>query len=789
MVLGSLDTFPGLPPLAVTGLVVLFLFLPGHLLWKLLTVRSEKFRQFCQEEYGFSTALLAQMAISVLVTGWAGFVLGETGLFDIWILASIVGAVCVVLLAIGNPMKMWRIRGYRRAEIRGMVKGALEKGRTRTPVEFIRQMFRIAKDSINYVLLRNEILYIPALIVVAVFMFTEPVQNVWRGRRDTAETLCALRLARHGSFTVKEKLLSEISPDEKKELFFEGNVKKGSKRYMRFPSYFSMTGPDSDSTYPAFLHFFSTWLGISCVLVGVPMFYYITPVLAIISIGVIFLFVRSLSSIKTAFLAVLLLTLNITQAYFVRFSSSVIAAQLFVFAGLYFFTVFSRTSLRTFGILSGIAFGQAVLCGNGLFHYFILAGFLAFCAAYSPRRRPRILHRYAIVPFFLFLAQAVLFDAIAGTDNLVIFAESLTRKIMGPLMFEAWEPHLATSLKIGGLFTGVLLAISMAFFVRKKRAPGPVTRFISYRKGIVINVLGYLIAAFYIIWFYSTRPPYLSYDGGIVYPNKWIHKFIDELGLLFLLVGVGFFIYFRFVRKRQHMVYFPMFLFLIFALENVWNPDTSSRLLYGFGKFIPIFLPFAYFMVAYSLFAFRELTRDLEFGRYFGGTIAIAAISLILLTGQKGLLLKAKAGGKDISEDVFREYRENVVERLERAQIPAADSVFLFAPGPSDPSVPMTLTYVYGIECVQLNEGPFGKESITAIVEGLIDSKRHVFLVVESGEQVKAPVVGQFRTILFGRTEISIPRLEETRGERIRNVIEKGRYPTVLTLYRVVREI
>ena len=45
------------------------------------------------------------------------------------------------------------------------------------------------------------------------------------------------------------------------------------------------------------------------------------------------------------------------------------------------------------------------------------------------------------------------------------------------------------------------------------------------------------------------------------------------------------------------------------------------------------------------------------------------------------------------------------------------------------------------------------------------------------------------KTIPFGEVRISIPRLEETQGERIRKKIGADEDPTILTLYRVVREI
>ncbi len=206
-------------------------------------------------------------------------------------------------------------------------------------------------------------------------------------------------------------------------------------------------------------------------------------------------------------------------------------------------------------------------------------------------------------------------------------------------------------------------------------------------------------------------------------------------------------------------------------------------------NFIPIFLPFAYFMIAYSLFAFRELTRELEFGRYFGGIIAIAAVSLILVTARSGLLLKRNPGGESLSADVFRQYEEQIISKLERADIPAEKCIFLFAPGSRDLLVPMTLTYVYDIQSIQLYPAVFESETMGRIVENLIDSGKEVILVVEASGESGHDGIGQLRTIPFGQVSISIPRLEETQGERIRNIVEEGRDPTSLTLLRVIREI
>jgi len=729
------------------------------------------------------------MTISVLITGWVGFVLAELGYFNISILAGIIGFICLVLAVIGNPRKIFQVRAYGRISIRGNIQDEITVKTPKSFIELVRRYLRLIKNLINRVLLRNEILYIPVLIIVAIVMFTRPIHNVWRGRRDGAEALCAIQLARTGGFLVKDDLLSRMSDESKRTLFFEGNTNTGSERYMRYPSYFLITTPELQSTYPAFLHFHSTWLGISCLLVGVYQMYYVTAILAIISIGVIFLFINTLSSVKTAFLAILLLTVNIAQAYFVRFSSSVITAQLLIFASLYFFLVFSRTALRTFGILSGIALGQAVLCGSGLLNYIVLAGFLAFFTTYTPRKHPRIHYSYIILPFLLFISQAFLFDLVANTDNLSIFEESLTRSIVGHRITGAWEPHLSTALKTMAIFVAILLVISTVLLVKRKENAGQIRRAITHRNGIMIRILGYLLILAYVIWFYLTRPPYLEYDGGFVYPNKWLHKFIDELGLLFLIIGVAFFFYFRFYKKRHHMVYFPMFLFLISALENVWNPGTTSILPYGFRKFIPIILPFAYFLIAYSLFAFRELTRDLEFGKYFGGMIAIAAIFLLAVTAQRGLLLKTGLEGRGLTSNIFKQYQEQFVSKLELADIQPKDCVFVFAPGSRDPLVPITLTYAYDIPSIQIQPGALETETTGTTIENLINSGNETFLVVETSELPAPQSIGRLKTIPFGEVNISIPRLEETQGERIRNIVPEGKDPTSLTLFRIIREL
>ena len=776
----------GLPLIASLGLGVLLLFLPGFALWRLLLSRSPAFRQLCQEEWGFWSALLVQITISVIITGWIAYVMAELGVFSVLLLAGIILTFCLALFIASGPRDVFKHRGYCRMTFRVEFPSASSGGKSRKTLPFPKRYLQILKHAINDVLLRNESLYIPILIAVAFFMFTPPIQNVWRGRRDGAETLCGIRLAAKGGFLASDDFLEKLPEEDKEALFNESKFREGGERLVRFPSFFVIPDPESSKTYPAFLHFHGTWMGIACSTLGIPGLYYISPILATLSIGVIFLFVNSLSSVKTAFLATLLLTVNIMQIYFVRFSSSVITAQLLVFAGLYFFMIFSRSGVWIFGVLSGVAFGQAVLCGNGLFHYIVLAGFLSLCATFNPRKHARIHYAFPILSFMLFISQAVVFDFIAGTNNLLIFGESLTRSIIGPNMPGSWEPHLATAVTTAGVFAAVLVILSSASLLRRKESPRVFRSIVSFKNGLIIRLLGYVPIAVYFIWFYSTRKPYIETDEALVYPNQWVHKFIDEIGLMFLIIGVGFFMYFRFYRKRHHMVFFPMFLFLIFALENIWHPGPVSILPYGFRKFIPIFLPFAYFLVAYSLFAFRELTRNLEFGRYFGGTIAIAALILMMITAKNGLLLKKQAEGYRISASVLDQYEDRVLSKLRRADISNEEAVFLFGPSLRDPMVPMTLDYVYGVSSVELPPGFREDETTVAAVEHLMQSDRKVFLVVQ-GVEVKEPrEIGSARLIPFGEASISIARVSETRGERIKRIVKKGDDPTVLKFYRLV---
>ena len=101
----------------------------------------------------------------------------------------------------------------------------------------------------------------------------------------------------------------------------------------------------------------------------------------------------------------------------------------------------------------------------------------------------------------------------------------------------------------------------------------------------------------------------------------------------------------------------------------------------------------------------------------------------------------------------------------------------------------MTLTYVYGIQSVQLYQENIEDEIIPEIIEDLIDSGKRIFLVVEASAETEPRKIGRLKAIPFGEVRISIPRLEETQGERIRKKIGADEDPTILTLYRIVREI
>jgi len=736
------------------------LLAPGAVLWGALAGRYERLRRWAAETLGPWTVTVVQVAASMLVTGWVGFVLGEVGVFSRTWLVAVVAALSVAGLLAARLRPRDLLRSRRRTPARGAA--AARKS--------VRRLSDV-KGLINELVLRSEWFYAPVILVVAAFLFASPMRTLWRGHDGGRHLACGIALAERGSFSLDDPIGPSLSPD--------GARGTGSAT-TRLSGDYRARPHDRAIIYPTFLHFGATWVGIGYVLLGRWGALHATAGIALVGVGVFFVFVRAIASVKVALLTTVLLVLNFAQSYFVRASSPAVA-QLLAWTAFLFFVLFVRLEIKPFGILAGVALGQLVLTGQHLYPA-LLVGWLVFVCSTYPRYHPKKLYRFIVFPFLVFVFQPALFDTFVGTYYTRNLARGLVEALV-PGAGGAWMAHLPIAVaRLGGL-VGIAVFAVIAYrsvYRRNERFRDAVRRALAWRDGLAPRLAGVLAAVAYVVVFAARHAPYAVEADVVVRHGKWFYQFLDELGFGFFLLGVGLFIYFSVVRKRQPGLTFPFAVFFVFWLTAMWNPQTSGTLMHGAERLVPLYLPFAYVFVAYSLFALREVSGRFILGEAVKVLVVILAVVLPAVTAREQQVIepwKRHEPGRDILaqyDEFFRTepFPRNAIVFYERSLAPT--------------QVPLVMQTVYRVDSVVLDGDRADPAEAGRVAHRLAQTGRPIFCAHEADGPSSVPA-GFVRgpELPF---DITTSILEEKTGSRPRAVVAAGSHLVFVQLEPEVAE-
>ncbi|MBN1917364.1 MAG: hypothetical protein JW889_05600 [Verrucomicrobia bacterium] len=753
---------------AVFGCIaVLVLFMaPGAVLWRSVMKRYERVRRLVGELLGPVTSIIVQVAISMLITGWAGFVLGEIGVFSLHLLVGVVAGLSV--------LGMLATRLKPRELLAPRAKPPERRGRPfRDVVHRARRaegFLSGVKEVINTFALRNEWFYAPVLIVIAAFLFMPPMRTVWRGHQSGRHLVCGMVLAERGSFRLDDPIGAVL---------WQGETPANLAERTRLDDNYRVATADPTAIYPAFLHFAATWIGIGHALLGRWGATHVTALAAVVAIVMFFLFVRAITSVKVALLAAALLGLNWAQAYFVRTSSPAIIAQLLVWTAFFFFVLFVRLEVKPFGMLVGVALGQLVLTGQHLYPA-LLIGWLVFACSTYGRYHPKKLYRFIVFAFLLFVFQPLLFDSFLGTYYTRNFARGLT-EALAPSADGDWTARLPAAVaRLGGI-AGLVVFGTMVWRSAYRRGTAfrvAVDGVLAWRGGLALKLAGAAVALAYVVVFAARQPPYLVEAGAVVYHGKWFYQLIDELGFGFFLLGISLFAYFCLVRPRRPGLTFPFAVFFVSLVTAIWNPMTSGVLMHGAARLVPIYLPFAYFFVAYSLFALREVSGRLILGEAVKVLVAILAVVLPAVTVREQQLIepwKRHEPGRNVLAQYDAFFREEPFP---------PNAIVLFDPDLVVTQAPLVMQLLYhtryGVDAIVLDGKWADPAEAGQLVARLKATGRPVFFAHAAKAQPILPFgYGRGPELEFDiRTSI----LEETIGTRPRGIVRAGSSIVFVTL-------
>jgi hypothetical protein len=259
------------------------------------------------------------------------------------------------------------------------------------------------KGRINYrifpkIVLDKRTLFLVLLVIVAVALFFRPYEETFGYGDGYIQVNIGAMIAQHGAVRFNDPLVASIPRDVMNYFTFKQDQLFNNLDILNY---------STGEVGPSFLHLYPTWIALFYSAFGIETALYITPIIGLLSLLVIFLLTRELFDWKTAALASSIFALTFLQIWFSRSHSAEILFQLLLFTGILTFILSRRSNDNFLLVLSALTFGltlftkvEASLIVIPIFIYFTSLNFFG-----KLERR----HAYFLAPFFASLAVAFLY--------------------------------------------------------------------------------------------------------------------------------------------------------------------------------------------------------------------------------------------------------------------------------------------------------------------------------------------------------------------------------------------
>jgi hypothetical protein len=304
--------------------------------------------------------ILMPILISVVITSWISMALLILGVFSLASVLSLIGIYTFIVA----------LRFRRKINLRRLPKIVIDR----------------------------RTVFLVLLVIVAVVLFFRPFEDTFGYGDGYIQVNIGGMIAKHGAVTFNDPLISSVPRDVMSYFTFKDGQLFNNLNILNY---------STGEVGPSFLHLYPTWIAIFYSAFGIETALYVTPIIGLLSLLVIFLLTRELFDWKTAALASSILVLTFLQIWFSRSHNAEILLQLLLFTGILTYILSRRSSDNFLLTLSALTFGltfftkvEASLIVIPIFIYFTSLNFFG-----KLERR----HLYFIVPFFVSLVIAVVY--------------------------------------------------------------------------------------------------------------------------------------------------------------------------------------------------------------------------------------------------------------------------------------------------------------------------------------------------------------------------------------------
>lgn len=448
------------------------------------------------------------------------------------------------------------------------------------------------------------------VFIILTLLFCQPTEYYFGGRDPGIYTSTAVQISRLGRLKVEDPLIQGLR-DNYSGVFIDSSLK--------FMGVFTERQGNTYYTNPQFFHAYSAWLAAGHRFFGFDGFLYMTPILALISMLILYAVVSSLWSKRAGFWTVILLGLNIAQIWYARGPYSEILSQLVMWFSILLIVQAWENKNVPIAVLAGLAAGTALLARLDNILIAVPVGLsLIFILAYDKGKLGRWIWAFILslgTIYVIFVSYALKFNQNYASDLLI-------KQSPVPDSFSLEKLFLVLgALAIVGVIIVILLRNQWGRLIEWAK---------SRRKPIAFGIgIGMI---FLFGWLYFIRPlnpnPDLLPEGGRTFREESLIRlgwYISPLGIVLALGGFIDFIYHKF--RKQHI--FPILFMLTFCILYLYDPRIYPDHFWAVRRYVPIIIPTFTIFMAYGIERISQLTIGKTKLRPL--SLAVAALLCIFL--------------------------------------------------------------------------------------------------------------------------------------------------------------
>ncbi len=540
------------------------------------------------------------------------------------------------------------------------------------------------------------------ILLLSTVFFYQPTEYLFGGRDPGIYVNTAVQIALNNQIKRSDTLIDEALT--KYPNVFED-------RHVKYPGVYLEQIQGKTYINPQFFHAYSIWLGVGYKLFGVNGFLYITPLMASVSLLMVYAVVKELFNKWTGLITLLLLSVNISQIWFARGPYTEILSQLVLWYSMYIVIKAYQSKDGFLGFISGLSIGSCILIRlDNLLFWPAIAIFLILI--YLQREGRSLLWANMTIAGFI---SSFLFSI----PYIMVFGEEYTHFQL------IRETPLPDSLTLQMLF--VLLLVTgtvslIALFLMRKPLVSLLNGIEKYRHPLAA-ILG-AVTVLLFIYLYFIRPdtitPHLKANGTRSYREETLVRlgwYITRGGVFFSMAGFVYFLQTRF--KREHTLL--LFMILINFVIYLYDPRITPDHFWAMRRHIPFIIPTFILFISYAAYSLGKIKLK-HLKPWMPVTVVVVYFGVKFLMAASPFLMHTEYAG--VAEGL-----ETLSQEFEPESIIITDE-FNYTSG----LVGTPLEFIYDKNVMVLKNG-YDPENLKQFIQDKKNEGTPLYLLISSGYQ------------------------------------------------------